>query len=90
MIAARFKRIVMCLLPALPVTIAVQYLLTGRMGGYAVAITLVASLAMYFASNGLNYMWVRAFGAGRIAVNAQAFLWAILAICLFVFFCRMM
>lgn len=90
MIAARFKRILMWLLPVVFVTVAAQYHRTGRIEGYAIAITLVASLAMYFTSNGLNHLWVRAFGTGRIAVNALTVLWALLAICLFVFFYRMM
>jgi hypothetical protein len=89
MIAARFKRTLIWLIPLLFVLLAIQYYQTGKIRGYAAAVMLVTLLVVHFASNALNYLWVRAFGASRAAVNGLAVLWAVLAICLFIFLYRM-
>jgi hypothetical protein len=89
MLAARFKRILICLLPGLIVTLAIQYHRTGKVEAFGAGITLIACLSMYFASNRLNSLWVRAFGASRAAVNGLAVLWGVLALGLFAFFYRM-
>ncbi|WP_321816426.1 MULTISPECIES: hypothetical protein [unclassified Paraburkholderia] len=90
MLATRFKRILICLFPALFVTLALQYHRAGKIEAYGAGVTLIAFLAMYFASNRLTTLWVHVFGASRAAVNGLAVLWGVLAIGLFAFFYRMM
>jgi hypothetical protein len=76
-------------IPAALIILAVQYHQSGKIGIYAVAITLAISLLGGIASDCLNLLWNRVFGTSRLAVITSADFWAILAICLFVFFYRM-
>jgi hypothetical protein len=89
MLATHFKRALIWSLPALLAVLAIQYHRTGKIGGSAVAIMLLVLAAMYFASNGVNHLWFRTFGTGRAAVNGLAVLWAVVAICLLVYFCQL-
>ena len=57
--AAYFKRSLMWSLRAALIILAVQYHQSGKIGIYAVAITLAISLLGGIASDGLNLLWNR-------------------------------
>jgi hypothetical protein len=87
--AAYFKRSLMWSIPAVLITLAIQYYPSGNVEIYAVAITLAIFLLGGIACNGLNLLWNRVFGTSRLAFFTSVILWATLAIGLFVSFYRM-
>ncbi|PCE25443.1 hypothetical protein BWP39_13020 [Paraburkholderia acidicola] len=81
-----FKRNIWPLLSAALVTFTIQYHETGRVSAWGIAIFLFTYVVMAMALERLNVRWRQRFGARRRSRVAQAVLWLVTAICLYLLF----
>ncbi|MGF6648332.1 hypothetical protein [Paraburkholderia sp. GAS82] len=88
--AVFLKRTLMWSIPAALIFMALQYHDSGKINVYTLAVTLVAFLLWGGALEVLNSWWKRTFCTSTFGLYASAVFWTALAICLFVFFYRML
>ncbi|MEQ5841209.1 hypothetical protein N0A02_17415 [Paraburkholderia acidicola] len=81
-----FKRVLWILVPAALITFVIQYHETGRVSAFGFVVYLIVFLATTMAFEELNAWWRRRFGTSKASGAAQAVIWFVVAVCMYLFF----